>query len=120
MDFDKIVAAFQKRKRGQDMAEQKRQAYLEVLEDYQKLKFGKVVDGVRQEKPITQDRIDKMQAEKRDTSVDIADTLADFVDIEVKMPAKKAPPAKKAAAKAAAEPDPLASLLDMDIDGVKL
>lgn len=114
MDFDKIVAAFQKRKRGQDMAEQKRQAYLEVLEDYQKLKFGKVVDGVRQEKPITQDRIDKMQAEKRDTSVDIADTLADFVDIEVKMPAKKAP------TKAAAKPDPLASLLDMNIDGVKL
>ena len=111
MDFDKAVAAFQKRKRSQDVAAEKRKAYVGVLEEYQSLKFGKVVGGVREVKEITQDRIDKLETDKRETSVDIADSLASFVDIEIKAPPKKA-------AKAAT--DPLASLLNLDIDGVKL
>lgn len=117
MDFDQIVAAFQKRKYGQDKAAEKRNAYIAVLKDYESLKFGKAVNGVRQVKEITQERVDKMETEKRETSVDFADTLAGFVDIELKAAPKK--PAKGAKAAKAAEPDSLAALLSMDI-GVKL
>lgn len=84
MDFDKVVAAFQRKKKGQNLADQKREAYRAMLKDYQTLKYGSAVGGVRKEREITQDLIEKKAEEKKAVEIDtIADNLIDFVDIEI-------------------------------------
>ena len=84
MDFDKAVAAFQRKKKGQNLADQKREAYRAMLADYQTLKYAPAVGGVRKEREITQELIEKKAEEKKEMEIDtIADSLIDFVDIEI-------------------------------------
>lgn len=84
MDFDKAVAAFQRKKKGQDMAAEKREAYRAVLKDYAALKYAPTVGGVRKEREITQELIEKKAEEKKSLEIDaIADSLIGFVDIEI-------------------------------------
>lgn len=84
MDFDKAVAAFQRKKNPRAEAEQRRQNYLAMLKDYSALKYGATVKGVRVEREITQELIEKKAEEKKSLEVDtIANSLIDFVDIEI-------------------------------------
>lgn len=84
MDFDKAVAAFQRKKKGQNMADQKREAYREMLKDYQALKYAPAVGGVRKEREITQELIEKKAEEKKAVQIDtLADSLIGFVDIDL-------------------------------------
>lgn len=84
MDFDKAVAAFQRKKKGQDMANQKREAYRALLKDYNAMKYGPAVGGVRKEREITQEVIDRKIKAKKEVQIDtMADNLADFVDLHI-------------------------------------
>lgn len=84
MDFEKAVAAFQRKKKGQNLADKKREAYRAMLADYQTLKYAPAVGGVRKEREITQELIEKKAEEKKAVEIDtIADSLIDFVDIEI-------------------------------------
>lgn len=113
MDFEKAAAAFMRKKKSQDMVSQKREAYQSMLKEFEAMKYDRPIGGVRKERPITQDKIDAIQTEKKErSSFDVVDSLAGFVDIQVNVPTPKNRKADKA--------DPLASLLDMNIDGVKL
>lgn len=85
MDFDKAVAAFTKKKQGQNNADEKRAAYKAMLKEYNTLKFSKAVGGVRKEREITQEVIEKAAQDKEETSVELADDLAQYFDIDLDM-----------------------------------
>lgn len=92
MDFDKAVAAFTRKKNARVAADDKREAYRAMLKEYNALKYGPTVGGVRKEREITQELIEKKAEEKRAVAIDtLADSLADFVDIALppEMPAPK-------------------------------
>lgn len=79
MDFDAKVAAFTRKKKGQNMADLKRDAYRTMLKDYQALKYG----PGRKEVEITQERIEKVAQDKAETKVEMADDLAQYLDLEI-------------------------------------
>ena len=95
MDFDKAVAAFQRKKNARVAADQKREAYKAVLKDYQGLKYAPAVGGVRKEREITQELIERKAEEKKAVEIDtIADSLVDFVDITLPPEPPKVAPKK--------------------------
>lgn len=77
-DFEKAVAAFQKKKNPRTEREAKREAYKKVLKEYVKLKYGFNAPGVRVERPITQERIERAEAAKTAVVEDASVGLADF------------------------------------------
>lgn len=85
MDFEKAVAAFTRKKKGQNLADDKREAYRKVVKEYTEMKYAPAVGGVRKEMPITQERIEKRAQEKKETSIEVADDLAAFFDIDLDM-----------------------------------
>ncbi len=86
MDFDAKVAAFTRKKKGQNLADLKREAYRTMLKDYQSLKYsGAVVNGARKEVEITQERIEKAAKDKAETKVEMADDLAQYLEIDLEI-----------------------------------
>lgn len=84
MDFDKKVAAFTRKKKGQDMASAKREAYRAMLKEYQELKYAPTAGSGRREREVTQELIDKRVEEKKAVQVDtVANSLIDFVDLDI-------------------------------------
>lgn len=84
MDFDAAVAAFTRKKKSQNMADMKRDAYRSMLKDYTALKYsGQVVNGARKEVEITQERIEKAAQDKAETKVETADDLAQYLEIDI-------------------------------------
>jgi hypothetical protein len=84
MDFDKAVAAFQRKKRSQDLATVKREQYRTMLKEYTSMKYSPAVNGVRREREITQEVIEKRAEEKKAVEIDtVADGLIGFVDIDI-------------------------------------
>ncbi len=85
-DFEQKVAAFQRAQRRKNNArDDSRQRYVEVLKDYQALKYGPVKDGVRQVKEITQERIERQIEAKKPVNIDV-NSLLDFVDLDIGVP----------------------------------
>jgi hypothetical protein len=86
-DFDKAVAAFTKKKKSQDVATLKRDAYRKLLKEYNEMKYGPAVGGVRKERQITQELIDRREADKKLVSKenidDLVSSLTDFINIPV-------------------------------------
>lgn len=86
-DFDKTVAAFTKKKKAQDVATLKRDAYRKLLKEYNEMKYGPAVGGVRKEREITQEMIEKREADKKLVSKenidDLVAGLTDFINIPV-------------------------------------
>lgn len=86
-DFDKAVAAFTKKKKAADVASLKRDAYRKLLKEYNEMKYGPAVGGVRKERQITQEVIDKREADKKLVSKenidDLVAGLTDFINIPV-------------------------------------
>lgn len=80
-DFENAVAAFQKKKNPRTEAEAKREAYKKMVKEYTKLKYGFNASGVRVERKISQERIERAEAAKTavipDASVDLADFFKD-------------------------------------------
>lgn len=92
MDFEKAVAAFTRKKKSQDLASMKREAYRAMLKDYQSMKYTPASGGVRREREVTQEMIDKRVEEKKAVQVDtVTSSLMDFVDLDIG--AVLAPPA---------------------------
>ena len=92
MDFEKAVAAFQRKKNARVAADEKREAYRVMLKEYNALKYGPAVGGVRKEREITQELIERKAEEKRAVAIDtLADSLVSFVDLALppEMPAPK-------------------------------
>ena len=86
MDFDKAVAAFTRKKKGQNLADEKREAYRKMVNEYTSLKYGQVVNGNRREREITQELIERREEKAKAASVDIADDLASFIDLDLGAP----------------------------------
>lgn len=85
-EFEQKVAAFQKAQRRKNNArDEDRQRYIQVLKDYQALKYGPVKDGVRQVKEVTQERIERQIEAKKPVHVDV-NSLLDFVDLDIGAP----------------------------------
>lgn len=83
-DFEAAVAAFTRKKKAQNLADAKRDAYRTMLKEYQSLKYsGAVVNGARKEVEITQERIEKAAQDKQETKVEMADELAQYLDLEI-------------------------------------
>lgn len=86
MDFEAKVAAFTRKKKSQNLADLKRDAYRTMLKEYQALKYsGAVVDGARKEVEITQERIEKAAKDKAETKVETADDLAQYLEIDLEI-----------------------------------
>ena len=84
MDFDTVVAAFTRKKNARTMADQKRETYLAMLKDYNALKYAPTVGGVRKEREITEELIEKKAEAKKSLEIDtITDSLIGFVDIDL-------------------------------------
>lgn len=83
MNHDQAVAAFQRKKKGQDMATLKREAYRKVIAEFCEMKFGTLVNGERKKREITQEMIERREQDKKDTAVEVADDLAKFLDIDL-------------------------------------
>lgn len=81
MDFDAKVAAFTRKKKGQNLADQKREAYRTMLKEYQSLKYS----TGRKEVEITQERIEKAAKDKAETKVEMADDLAQYLEIDLEI-----------------------------------
>lgn len=95
MDFEQAVAAFARKKKSQNLADQKREAYRGMLKEYNALKYGPAVGGVRKEREITQELIEKKAEEKKAVEIDtIADSLIGFVDIGLPPESPKVAPKK--------------------------
>ena len=85
MDFEKAVAAFTRKKRGQNLADEKREAYRKMVKEYTDLKYAPAAGGVRKEREITQERIEKRAKDKKEVSLEAADDLAAFFEIDLDM-----------------------------------
>jgi hypothetical protein len=84
MDFDKAVAAFQRKMKGQDLATVKREQYRAMIKDYTSLKYAPAVNGERREREITQEMTDKRDEDRKAADLDVlTDSLIGFVDIEL-------------------------------------
>lgn len=84
MDFDQTVAAFQRKKKSQDIGARKREEYLAMLKDYNSMKYAPAVAGQRREREITQEVIDKRAEEKKAVQIDtITESLIGFVDLDL-------------------------------------
>lgn len=81
MDFDAAVAAFTRKKKAQNLADLKRDAYRTMLKEYQSLKYS----TGRKEVEITQERIEKAAQDKAETKVETADELAQYLDIDLEI-----------------------------------
>lgn len=79
MDFDAKVAAFTRKKKSQNLADLKRDAYRTMLKEYQALKYA----PGRKEVEITQERIEKAAQDKAETKVETADDLAQYLEIDL-------------------------------------
>lgn len=82
MDFDKAVAAFQRKNRASNMADQKRETYRAMIREYTSMKYAPAKDGVRKKREVTQDKIDRRAKEKAESSVDQIVDIAKFIDID--------------------------------------
>lgn len=87
MDFDAAVAAFTRKKQAQTRGDEKRVAYVAVLKEYNELKYAPAVNGVRKEREITQELIDKKKEQKREMEKisnvdDVTADLVGFIDID--------------------------------------
>lgn len=84
MDFERAVAAFQRKRKGRDLHDAKREAYRAMLKEYEQMKYANV-GGKRVERQITQEKIDRREKEKQEEKVILADTeeLLKFVDIKL-------------------------------------
>lgn len=84
MDFEAAVAAFTRKKKSQNLSDLKRDAYRTMLKEYQAVKYsGQVVNGARKEVEVTQERIDKAAQDKAETKVEMADDLAQYLEIDI-------------------------------------
>lgn len=90
MSFEKRAADFIRKRREGDVASLKREQYLEMLKDYNQMKYAPTVDGKRAEREITEEAIQR-QAQRKETakaqkaaklSTDVSDVV-DFVDVDL-------------------------------------
>lgn len=90
MSFEKRAADFIRKRRQADVASLKREQYLEMLKDYNQMKYAPTVDGKRAEREITEEAIER-QVRRKETkkaekaaklSTDVSDVVS-FVDVDL-------------------------------------
>lgn len=82
MNFEQAVEAFKNKKNARTAAEEKRQKYLAMLKDFNKLRYGTNKAGEKVQREITQERIERAEEAKNrvipDASVDLLDFIKDI------------------------------------------
>jgi CO dehydrogenase/acetyl-CoA synthase beta subunit len=65
MSFETAALQFIRKRRGQDIASERRERYLEMLKEYDKIKYGPTVNGVRVEREVNEESIQLNERRKK-------------------------------------------------------